>query len=577
MKSPIAALIFILVLCGLALFPLFSTPYFIAVHDQVQPERVSEMAGALQDGQLPPRFVENLGYGYGYPLFNFYAPLPYYVGAFFYNLGTDIILSTKLMVAIGFVGAGISMFFAGSYLWGKRGGLIAAVVYTLAPYHAVQTYVRGSIGELYAYALLPLILIGLLELYKKQWRKRTVFIGIVAVALLSIAHTVSLYMLLYLSVLHIVISTIALAVNKKDVVSHLQKQILFLVIPLAYACYFWLAAFLEIGLTQLSLETGNDVNYTNHFVALSQLWSSPWGFGGSAPGTQLDGMSFMIGKIGIILTLVTTLTLFIHKHAKNHQDKHKILGLGVLLLISLFHMLQESQFIWQLVPQFALIQFPWRFLTITNLAVACLAGGSVIVLRMLPVKYNRDAVFALFPIIIVFLLLFPFNLRDFPQTKYFKAQNQYLKTASEITAKDHLRFDASKISDEFLPKDAVRPTDITQVSQDQISCDAPCELKDTVFLSHIYKFTVQVSEKTTLYLDKVYFPDYTVTIDGQNQFIKKESPNTMSITLEKGEHAVQFTLRDTPIRSLANIITICAIISTIGYYLMIKRNKIQER
>ena len=43
--------------------------------------RASEMVHAWQDGVLIPRWSENLGLGYGIPLFVYAPPLPYYLTA----------------------------------------------------------------------------------------------------------------------------------------------------------------------------------------------------------------------------------------------------------------------------------------------------------------------------------------------------------------------------------------------------------------------------------------------------------------------------------------------------------------
>ena len=62
---------------------------FFYVHDFPIAARVAEMAGAISSGHFPVRWSANFGYGFGMPLFNFYAPLPYIVGALFYFLNIN--------------------------------------------------------------------------------------------------------------------------------------------------------------------------------------------------------------------------------------------------------------------------------------------------------------------------------------------------------------------------------------------------------------------------------------------------------------------------------------------------------
>src|SRR5438309_12092042 len=91
---------------GLVVWPLFLNGYF-SHHDDLQVMRVFEMRKCFEDFQLPCRWVPDMGYGNGYPLFNYYSVLPYYIGApFSYFIG--FINSAKLLffipLVLGFFG-----------------------------------------------------------------------------------------------------------------------------------------------------------------------------------------------------------------------------------------------------------------------------------------------------------------------------------------------------------------------------------------------------------------------------------------------------------------------------------------
>ncbi len=57
------------------LWPLMAGPYFTH-HDDVQVIRLYEMDKCFKDHQIPCRWVPDLGGLYGYPIFNYYAPMP---------------------------------------------------------------------------------------------------------------------------------------------------------------------------------------------------------------------------------------------------------------------------------------------------------------------------------------------------------------------------------------------------------------------------------------------------------------------------------------------------------------------
>src|SRR3989344_7279249 len=143
----------VFILSFFSIKPLFVSGFF-PMHDDTQVARVYEMGKSLSDGMFPVRWAADLGYGYGYPIFNFYAPLAYYFGGALNALGTDALLSTKIMMIVGIILSGVFMYLLTRELWGKIGGLVSSLFYIYAPYHAVDIYVRGDVAEFWAYAFI---------------------------------------------------------------------------------------------------------------------------------------------------------------------------------------------------------------------------------------------------------------------------------------------------------------------------------------------------------------------------------------------------------------------------------------
>ena len=89
-------------------------PGFFPIHDQTQVVRVQQMAEAYQAGQFPVRWVGDLGYGFGYPIFNFYAPLAYYLLEALHLLGLNYLHTLLAGLAILAIFGGV-----GTYLLGR--------------------------------------------------------------------------------------------------------------------------------------------------------------------------------------------------------------------------------------------------------------------------------------------------------------------------------------------------------------------------------------------------------------------------------------------------------------------------
>jgi uncharacterized membrane protein len=123
-------------------------------------QRLQQLVAALRDGHFPVRWMPDAAYGYGYPFFNYYAPLSIYVAAVFRLLGAPYTTAIQLAQLSAFLlAAWASLELARRWLRDEWAALLASAAYTLAPFHLVNVYVRGdSLAEFWAMALYPLVL-----------------------------------------------------------------------------------------------------------------------------------------------------------------------------------------------------------------------------------------------------------------------------------------------------------------------------------------------------------------------------------------------------------------------------------
>ena len=121
--------------------------------------RFFEFDNTLKSGNIFPVWAQHLNFGYGVPLFNYVYPLPNYAASVFHFFGFSFIDAFKLnLILATFVGS-ITAYLLGLQKFGKWGGLLTSAFYTYAPYHFLDIYVRGSVGEVWALAFFPLPLI----------------------------------------------------------------------------------------------------------------------------------------------------------------------------------------------------------------------------------------------------------------------------------------------------------------------------------------------------------------------------------------------------------------------------------
>lgn len=541
----------------IAVRPLFVNGFY-PMHDDTQTSRVYEMSVALADGQFPVRWVPDLGYGSGYPIFNFYAPLPYYVGAIPLFFGVDALTATKVMIGLGIVASGVTMFFLGKALAGNAAGLVSAVLYLYAPYHAVLVYVRGAIGELYGYALLPLVLLGVYYCIKTEYR-RGIIIGSIGGAGVLLSHNILGMLLVFFISGGILIGSLVLLFTKSFVrrLPVVRAVVVLLALAIGISAFFTIPAVAEKNYTKIAdLSTGSN-DFHLHFVYPDQLWDSPWGYAGSAPGRD-DGISFKIGKIHLLLGIASLLLLLLQRQRFRHETVQVGYWSLALLSISVIMMLSISGPVWDVLPGFSYIQYPWRFLTITILS---LSVASCSLFRIIPWRWQLVVAAVIVPLVIWY------------NGKYFVPQLHDQRTAQDYIQSSQLVFPISKISDEYLPREYQSPAIREQVVPATIVPQEPVRVAETISSrprEHVFR--VVTSRDGWIQTGFSYFLGWQVAVD-RNAAAVRQQQGTMAFFLPAGDHQVVMRLRSTAVEALANTISLFALF-LLAYVSLVRSVKI---
>ncbi len=366
-KILIAALCFILtIVLGSQLLP-FQGEMF-DFHDQTLPARVQQFSQELANGHIPPRIAPDFSFGMGYPVFTFYAPTAFYLTSILDLIG----FSVQDAIKVSFLLA-IATAFCGMYLFLRRffdqaAALTGSFVYVTIPYLAVDIFVRGNLGEVWFAALLPVTLwsMHMVDSLPRRW-------SIICTTLLISA----------LFTVHNIFSMVAipLVIIYAIVLSRRGLQLGMIGGAIIIGASFFLPIALETGQTYAT-EVATKTDFRDHFLCPGQLWDGVWGFGGSVPGCDADGMSFKLGKIQILLTIAGSILLLasfpFRRFPRYSSSEWIILGGFLLLIGSITMTLELSSVIWELFsPILALFQFPWRFLLLTMMGMAFVTAYGV--------------------------------------------------------------------------------------------------------------------------------------------------------------------------------------------------------
>lgn len=541
----ILGLIVVLIFACIMIRPLFASGYF-PMHDDTQVARVVVMGRALRSGQFPVRWVSDLGYGYGYPIFNFYGPLPYYVGGFFYAAGLTGLTATKIMMGLGLVLAGVSMYAAVAAMTGIAAGVVAAILYMFAPYHAVQAYVRGAVGEYYTLIFLPLIVWGFWKVIREKSSVSGILLGAVGTAGLIVSHTILGYAGLVFEGAAV---ALAGAVWLKAKQLNIKAMLWLMLLGLGISAFFWLPAIMEMKYTNVASQVSQTADFHDHFVCVGQLWNSIWGFGGSAQGC-LDGLSFKIGKVHLLGALAALAAMSFGFIRDKRIRTLIVAGAGIFGL-SVFFMLPVSRPVWEIIPLFSYVQYPWRFLAFAVFGISVVVGQAVYVFRARIFRFTTAA-----------LLI---GLVIAVESKRFVPQYTYDRPAGDFETREEIRFRVSRISDEYLPPDVPRPQKPEEVISDTIA-QSPLYTMELQQQSDTYgKFRFDTRTGAPVKINTAYFPGwrYIVNVTEATPVVENGLP---VINIPKEDSVLQMRFKNTPVRAIGNTISLLSLAAWLYLY-----------
>jgi hypothetical protein len=535
---------------------LFNTQFF-RVHDYVHAARIGEMLTGFKEGQLPVRWSSNFGYGYGMPLFEFYAPLPFIVGAFFFWLNIDVVIVVKVLYILANVLTWTGAYFLGKHLLGKAEGVFIAFAYTLAPYRAVNLYVRGALSEAWAMMALPWVLLGIVLTVQKNKYGFWVLLGSLVTLMLS--HNLTTLMFVPISLLFGLSYLLWWKHQHQSKTS--QKELLQSVGQLAGAytlsigltAFYLFPALVEKDFTKIGSIFSGYFHYSHHFLYIRQFFSSTWGFGGSNWGPD-DGISFFLGYgqlLGLAVTVIATTYFLIKTKKKSLPKVLWILSIAILFGLACFMTLMRSKFIWDAVPLLTIIQFPWRWLSVASLMLALLGGVGISLLQAQRIQVIVTAALCLIMLGTSWNYFRPESYMSNPHDLYYTEPEKIRREMSQILP-DYI---PQAMSDTLPPREALYLIPAGLEKQVEVLVDRGHQkLFKTTFLSPV-EFNPLIAS----------YPGWKVEIDGKPvEWTSGGQFGTILVDVPAGERLVGISLGRTPVRAVSDAVTLGSIVLLIG-------------
>ncbi len=535
-------LIFFLILIP-AIFSMTKPGYFI-MHDDMQMIRQLQMEKCFEDGQIPCRWGPDLGYGYGYPIFNFYPPLPYLIGHVVRYFGYSFVETVKINAILQFFVSAVGIFFLIKKITNSKIGLLAGTLYTYAPYHFNNIYIRGAFNEAWASSFFPFALLFIIKITEKASARNIIFLAL-SIASILLSHNP---MAMLFAPLAGIWSIYWILKNKN--LKSIFGLIIGGILGLGLSSYYTLPVLFETKFVQIETMFSNYYSYVAHFTSIKQLFfTNFWGNGPSFFGPK-DSMSFQIGTLHWILSALGGIFIFIYflKNKKITNTQSLLLINIVLALFSLFMTHERSSVIWEKLSLLQKVQFPWRWLNIATLFISISASLSVFELE----KNTKLRYITFFSICMIILtnMLYSAPLQQGPLTDQEKFSGKAWQ--NQVT---------SGIYD-YLPKTArIAPLGPAGNGVDIIQPQDSIKKINTLSGSDWNMLSLELSKPSNVYLSRLDFPGTKVYLNSKLiEHTSEPELGRINLTLPAGNNLIYVKLENTLIRSQANFITMASIL-----------------
>ena len=572
------------------LWPLLE-PAYLSSHDGLHHlYRLLDLDWSIRGGAVYPRWLPNLGFGYGYAVLNYYAPLSYYVGEFFRLFGAGYIDALKLTYAAGFLASGVTMYLFTKEHMGRLSAILAGLVYVYLPYHLADGYVRGALAEFLAFPFFPLILWCF---YRLITQKKPQYIAWSAISLAGLLVTHNLMALIFAPLLVAYIGFIWFRERDRRVLFYCAAALL---LAFGLGAFYWLPGFVESKWARLGLVGPRATDYIPKLITMGDFFS-PYLLYRYFPeqGVWLEHPISWLQFGLLCLSLAVPLRL---RHPSwNHARRHIIFFLWATF-VSLFMLFVYSRPLWDHIPLIPYLQYPFRFLTVTSFTSAFAIGSLPLLLVDGSSEQSKASWsdrgrwlrgLALTVIIVAALMITAFpglpigpqHLPDHEEpltedTVNFAtmAEYEYLVGLWARLWPDPwlLEYLPAWVEEEpaaiFLPleKEPLEPVDLApqQVPRVTVHGRGPLSID----------LTVVTPQPMTLSFHSFYVPNWGVYVDGHKQAAYPLGRmGLLAVEVPSGEHHIVARFEDTPAELAATIISLASLAVVLAVLVVTRRWK----
>ncbi|MBR4831195.1 MAG: hypothetical protein IKZ97_01050 [Butyrivibrio sp.] len=317
--------------------------------------RIAFLGEGLKSGQFPVHILPGWDNGYGYAAGVGYGDFFLYPSAILVNLGFSLNFAYKFYVFLINVITVFVAYFAFKKISGNdKVGLASMVIYSLIGFRIHSIYTGATIGEYGAFTFLPLVVLGLWDIYTKKEKNAYLELAI-GVTLCISCHVLTPYiMALFIPVFCILMIEKTL---QKDILVPLAKALFAIVLlnlhfVLPLADYMLFQGMRGNTVTKTMWKRGQEL--VDLFTLIPDKYHDTAGF-------------FGLGVVSLIILGVALAFVLCGRFKEKTWSYFRLLALTVLFILlsvnSIFYFFLDDK-LPKVYDMFSTFQFPWRLLNL---------------------------------------------------------------------------------------------------------------------------------------------------------------------------------------------------------------------
>lgn len=516
--------------------------------------RIMGVDEILKNGIFPPYICTRYCEGFGYAINLFYPPIVTYGPLIFKIFTSSYCDCLKIYSFFTIFISGITMYKLVYEITKKRViSLFSAIIYIFIPYRLESIYNRFAIGEFSTFMFLPLLFLGLYNLFNGNGKKHY-YIAISA-SFLMLTHTITTFYAAIFSLLYIVLKIKKI---NKAIIKKLAINLIFVLV---------LTAFFTIPLIEHKMAGDYIIldSWKMHSTP-EEVYESTvplkYFFTGTMEKYDMDY------KLGIPLIILMLLGIpVLRKINKEYKNEYLI-----MLLIAVLSLLMTTKyFLWLYIPQFFVrLQFAWRMLTFFEFAISIVAAINLYTAIELISKQSVKDWVILLSIIVVIASMAKISYNYKYESKKTLSDKEYEEKMINQETISHMQINREYLTDNIRNSNmSSRKKGIIVVTG---SANIIEENKENLKLSARVE---NIEKGTILELPYLYYLGYEVKINGNKIDYFESNNGFISIkiddALSQAEITVSYT--GTTLEKSSYVISLLAFIGFIGYLINEKRKE----